>query len=152
MLLWKYSCFDKKLVSQWLVFWNTPKEDALEKLDDWKFYMYGTIGRIYSYEYSIKIIIVSLKELITRTNFFGHKHSTTERITQKMDDCKFSCQNINTVHFKEWMTAILSAKKNRYATSRDGLLQLEWWNKYKLPLKNSNLWESSSKKVAVLSK
>ena len=31
----------------------------------------------------------------------------------------------NTVHFKEWMTAMISVTKTD-TTSRDGWLQLEW--------------------------
>ena len=41
---------------------------------------------------------------------------TAERITRKMDDCKFSCQN-NIVPFKEWMNAILTV------TETDALLE-----------------------------
>ena len=44
-------------------------------------------------KYFIETIMVPLKERITRTNFFGNKHATAERITQTMDDSKFSCQN-----------------------------------------------------------
>ena len=57
-------------------------------------------------KYFIETIMVPLKERITRTNFFGNKHATAERITQTMDDCKFSCQNkystlerMNNCHF-----------------------------------------------------
>ena len=34
----------------------------------------------------------------------------------------------DTVHFKEWMAAI--KHKNRYTSSREGWLQLQWLNKY----------------------
>ena len=34
--------------------------------------------------------------------------------------------NINTLPFKEWMTVIVTVTKNRYTTSKDGWLQLEW--------------------------
>ena len=55
--------------------------------------------------------------------FFGNKHTTTELLI--MDDCKLHygwlqvllSNKINTVHFKEWMTAI------RYVTETDTLLQ-----------------------------
>ena len=55
------------------------------------------------------MIIVPLKEHVA-TIFFENKHPTAERITQTMEDCKISCE-INTVFFKEWMTATLSVKE-----------------------------------------
>ena len=54
----------------------------------------------------------------------------------------------DTVHFKEWMAAI--KHKNRYTTSRDEWLQLEWLNR--LPLKNRMRKKGLLKKVAGLNK
>ena len=55
--------------------------------------MYSTIERMGGCVHSIETIIVPLKDHITRTNFFGNKHTTAEKITQTMNDCKFSYQN-----------------------------------------------------------
>ena len=48
--------------------------------------MYSTIERMDGCAYSLQIIIVSLEERTTRTNFFGNKHTAAERITQTMDE------------------------------------------------------------------
>ena len=62
--------------------------------------MYSTVERMDGCNYSIELINVPLKERPAGTNFFGNKHTTAERITQTMDDCKFSRQN-KLVPFKE---------------------------------------------------
>ena len=63
-------------------------------------------------EYSIKIITVP----------------AAERITQTMDDCKFSFQNkYSTIQRMDECHS--SCDKNRYTTSKVGCLQLESWNK-----------------------
>ena len=55
--------------------------------------MYSAIERMDTCEYSLEIITVPLKERITGINFFfANKHTTAERITQTMDECKFSRQ------------------------------------------------------------
>ena len=66
------------------------------------------------------MIIVPLKERRAGTNFFGNKHSTAGRNTQTMDDCKFCYQN---------KCRALHALHADALLSRDGWLQLEWWNK-----------------------
>ena len=43
--------------------------------------------------YSKGIIIVSLKEHITGSNFFRNKHSTGEQITQTIDNWKLTWKN-----------------------------------------------------------
>ena len=53
----------------------------------------------------IEIIIVTLKECIARTNFFGNKHRSAAKIIQTMDDCKFSCQK-NIGPLEEWIIYI----------------------------------------------
>ena len=72
MLLWKYNCFDEKFVSQWLMFWN-----RLKKKVRWQNWMavnfsiceiYSNVERMGGCEYSIEIMIVSLKEGIAVTN------------------------------------------------------------------------------------
>ena len=55
--------------------------------------MYSTVETMDGCEYSIEVIIASLKERIARSNFFGNKHTTAERISATMDYFKFSCQN-----------------------------------------------------------
>ena len=62
---------------------------------------------------SIKIIIVPLNDRLT--TFFGDD-TTAEEITLTKDDCKISYE-INTVPFKEWMTATFSVRET------DNLLQ-----------------------------
>ena len=57
-------------------------------------------------EYSM-YLIVPLKEHIGTTNFFGNEHTTDARITQRVEECKFSCKSKSST-FKEWMTAIPS--------------------------------------------
>ena len=47
------------------------------------------------WEYCIEIIMV-LYERTNDTKVYGNKHATVERITQTIDDCKFSCQNKNS--------------------------------------------------------
>ena len=54
--------------------------------------VYSTVEMMGGCEYSLGIIIVTLEERIVGTNFFRNKQSA-ERITQTMDDFKFSCQN-----------------------------------------------------------
>ena len=82
-------------------------------------------------EYSIKIIIVPLKERMEPV-YVGDEHTTAERITLTKNDCKFSCQNKYSTflrmddchsfydknrysnYFKGWMTAIRVVKKIDY--------------------------------------
>ena len=45
---------------------------------------------------SIEIVMVSLKECITRTNTFGNKHTTAKIITQ-ISDCKITRGNKSSV-------------------------------------------------------
>ena len=53
------------------------------------------------------------------------KKPTAERITQTMDDCKFSCQDeYSTIQRMDECHCYCD--KNRYTTSRVGWLQLEW--------------------------
>ena len=68
------------------------------------------------YEYSIELIKYLERTHCQNQLLFGKKHTTAERTSQTMADCKFSCQK-NTVPFKEWMTVILSV------TRTDTLLQ-----------------------------
>ena len=70
-------------------------------------------------ECSIKIIIVTLKERIIETTFFGNKNTTAGKITQSIDDCKISCQNkYNNI---QRMNACYSfCGKNRCLTPKDG--------------------------------
>ena len=81
--------------------------------------MYSTIERMDCCEYSIELIIVPLKEHITRSNFFGNIHTTAEKITQAMDDCKFYCQNKYST-LQRMVDCYSFCDKNRI---------LEWWNK-----------------------
>ena len=60
-------------------------------------------------EYSTEIIIVPLKERITRNNFFGNKHTTADRITQTLMTASSSVKIHSTL--QRWMTAILSVTK-----------------------------------------
>ena len=52
---------------------------------------------------------------------------TAERITETIDDCKFSCQNKYSTlqRMDECHLTVTKA----VTTSRDVWLQLEWWNK-----------------------
>ena len=54
--------------------------------------MYSAIERMDICEYFTETVIEPSRERIART-VFGNKCTTAERITQIMDDCKFSCQN-----------------------------------------------------------
>ena len=63
--------------------------------------MCSTVERMDGCENSAEIIIVPLKERIAGINFFfGDKHTTAERITQTMNDCKFSCQSKYSTLYK----------------------------------------------------
>ena len=63
--------------------------------------------------------------LLLEPTFFVNKHTTAERITQTMDDCKFSCQNKYST--LKGIDDFLRQKQMHYL--RDGWLQLQWWNK-----------------------
>ena len=76
------------------------------------------------YEYSIELAMVPLKDQIARINFFWEKHTTAERITQTMDDCKFSRQNKYST-LRRMDERYFFCDKNKYTKSRDGWLQLE---------------------------
>ena len=65
----------------------------VEKMDGWRS--------------SIEIIIVPLNDRLT--TFVGND-TTAERITLTTDVCKIS-HEVNTVPFKEWMTATFSVKE-----------------------------------------
>ena len=80
--------------------------------------MYSTVKRMDGSESVIEIIIVTLKECIARTNFFGNKHRSAAKIIQTMDDCKFSCQNKYSTP-QRMDDCRLFCDKNRYTTSRD---------------------------------
>ena len=80
------------------------------------------------YEYSIELIKYLERTHCQNQLLFGKKHTTAERTSQTMADCKFSCQN--KYSSLRWMDDSYSfCDKNRYTTSRDEWLQLEWWNK-----------------------
>ena len=71
--------------------------------------MHSTVERMDDWEYSKKQYVVPLlKELL------------------KPWITAISPVKINTLPSKEWMTANVTVTKNRYTTSRDGWLQLEW--------------------------
>ena len=55
--------------------------------------IYNTVKRMDSCEYSLKIIMVPLKERIAETNFFANEHTIVENIAQAMNDCKIFRQN-----------------------------------------------------------
>ena len=56
--------------------------------------MYITAEWMDGCENSIEIIIITLKECISKTNFFfGNKHTTAKKITQTIDECKICGQN-----------------------------------------------------------
>ena len=80
------------------------------------------------YEYSIELIKYLRKNTLPESTFVWKKHTTAERTSQTLADCKFSCQN--KYSSLRWMDDSYSfCDKNRYTTSRDEWLQLEWWNK-----------------------
>ena len=70
------------------------------------------------------IIIVPLKKRISGTNFFENKHCTAGRITETMNDCKFSCQNKYSA-LQSMNDCHSFCDKNRYTISRDEWLQIE---------------------------
>ena len=72
------------------------------------------------FEYPLEIIIVPLKERIAETNFFfRNKHTIAEDIVLKQWITARSPVKINTVSFKEWMTATISVT-GRYLTAKEG--------------------------------
>ena len=78
------------------------------------------------WKYSTEIITVPLKERI-RTNFFLEINILLlkELLKQWMTTAS-SPVKIYTVHFKEWITAILSVIKIDTLLQWGGWLQLEW--------------------------
>ena len=83
--------------------------------NQWKFYKHILRNFTGSFE---KKSVVPLKECITSTNDFGNKHSTLKIIARIMDDCRVKVRvKVNTIFFKEWMAALLSA------TELDTLIQ-----------------------------
>ena len=88
--------------------------------------MYSTFERMDGCEHSIEIIRVTLKECIARTNFFWNILLLKELLQQWMT-ATFFCQNKYSTLLMDDCHSFLD--KNRYTTSKDGWLQLEWWNK-----------------------
>ena len=85
--------------------------------------MYRTVERMDGSEYSIEIIIISLKQRITGTNIFLEENIPLLKELLKQRVTVRSIVKVNTVSFKEWMTATLSF------TKIDTLLQREnGWN------------------------
>ena len=114
MVISKYSCFDKKFVSRWLVFSNTLKESALAKLDDCKFQRQ-------------KIIQHRWKDRWLRV-FFRNNHSTSERTHDWYQ--LFLEINILLLKWllKKWMTASPPVQM-KTVSLRNGWLLLFLWQK-----------------------
>ena len=97
MLIWSL-----KFVSCWLVFSNRMKESALEKI--------GSMQILTSEKCR-----VTLKEWMTASILRNNIVPNAEIITQKMDDCKFSCQNNNNT-LQRMDDCHSYCDKNRYNT------------------------------------
>ena len=72
-------------------------------------------------EYSIEIIIITLKERMTEANTFGNKNTTAEKITQTMDNCNISLLNKYSI-LRRINACYLFRDKSRYLTPKEGWL------------------------------
>ena len=95
--------------------------------------MYSTVETMNDCEYSVEITIEPLKERIDRTNFCGNKYTTDERITQTMEECKFSCKKksgtIQIMNDCNYFCGKYTTSTDTQSQVMNGLPQLECWNK-----------------------